>query len=85
MDKDYDGQRALSDISFSVADGEFLSLLGPSGCGKTTLLRLIGGFETCTNGQLLLDGQEVEPGAAGTTGGEYRLSELRSLPAHERL
>lgn len=60
VDKEYDGQRALTDISFSVADGEFLSLLGPSGCGKTTLLRLIGGFETSTRGQLLLDGQEVD-------------------------
>lgn len=58
--KDYGGQRALSDISLTVADGEFLSLLGPSGCGKTTLLRLIGGFEDCTRGSLLIDGQAVD-------------------------
>ena len=58
--KDYGGQPALADISLTVADGEFLSLLGPSGCGKTTLLRLIGGFEHCTRGTLLLDGQVVD-------------------------
>ncbi|MBV5316356.1 MAG: spermidine/putrescine ABC transporter ATP-binding protein PotA [Desulfobulbaceae bacterium] len=58
--KDFGEHRALIDISFSVADGEFLSLLGPSGCGKTTLLRLIGGFEHCTSGSLLIDGQTVD-------------------------
>ena len=60
VDKDYGGHQALTNISLSVADGEFLSLLGPSGCGKTTLLRLIGGFEECTRGHLLLDGKSVE-------------------------
>jgi spermidine/putrescine transport system ATP-binding protein len=58
--KKYNGQLALNDISLTVADGEFLSLLGPSGCGKTTLLRLIGGFEECTQGTLLLDGKVVD-------------------------
>ena len=60
VDKDYGGHRALANISLTVADGEFLSLLGPSGCGKTTLLRLIGGFEDCTRGQLLLDGRIMD-------------------------
>ncbi|MDD2466299.1 MAG: ATP-binding cassette domain-containing protein, partial [Desulfobulbus sp.] len=60
VDKEYGGQRALTDISLTVADGEFLSLLGPSGCGKTTLLRLIGGFEACTRGSLLLDGKAMD-------------------------
>ena len=57
--KTFGRQVALDDISLTVADGEFLSLLGPSGCGKTTLLRLIGGFESCTNGTLTLDGQPM--------------------------
>ncbi len=57
--KTFDRQIALDDISLRVADGEFLSLLGPSGCGKTTLLRLIGGFESCTSGTLTLDGQPM--------------------------
>lgn len=60
VSKEYGGHPALVDISLTVADGEFLSLLGPSGCGKTTLLRLIGGFEQCTTGTLLLDGKAVE-------------------------
>jgi ABC-type glutathione transport system ATPase component len=37
---------AVTDVSFTVAEGELLALLGPSGCGKTTTLRMIGGFET---------------------------------------
>ncbi len=57
--KTFGNQVALDDISLTVADGEFLSLLGPSGCGKTTLLRLIGGFESCTSGELTIDGQAM--------------------------
>lgn len=49
----------LDDISFSVADGEFLCLLGPSGCGKTTLIRCVGGFEEISAGRILLNGQEI--------------------------
>jgi len=58
--KQYNGHPALVDISLTVADGEFLSLLGPSGCGKTTLLRLIGGFERCTKGSVLIDGRDTD-------------------------
>jgi spermidine/putrescine transport system ATP-binding protein len=51
--------RALDDVSVTVAQGEFFTLLGPSGCGKTTLLRMIAGFESPTRGQILLDGADV--------------------------
>ena len=51
--------RALDDVSVQIRKGEFFTLLGPSGCGKTTLLRLIAGFETPTDGQILLDGQDI--------------------------
>ena len=58
-----DGQvRALQDISFDVAPGEFVSLVGPSGCGKTTLLRLINGLIDVDEGEVLVMGERPEPG-----------------------
>jgi len=54
-----DGVRALDDVSVTIRQNEFFTLLGPSGCGKTTLLRLIAGFEMPTSGSILLEGQEV--------------------------
>jgi spermidine/putrescine transport system ATP-binding protein len=50
---------ALDNVSFEIRRGEFFSLLGPSGCGKTTLLRMIGGFETPNEGQILIDGVDT--------------------------
>jgi len=51
--------RALDQVSFEVADGEFFSMLGPSGSGKTTSLRLIAGFESPTAGRICLHGREA--------------------------
>ncbi|MCB4769787.1 ABC transporter ATP-binding protein [Ancylobacter sp. Lp-2] len=51
--------RALDNVSISIRENEFFTLLGPSGCGKTTLLRLIAGFEYPTEGAILLDGQDI--------------------------
>jgi len=51
--------RALDDVSLSVGDNEFVTLLGPSGCGKTTLLRAIAGFEDLDGGAILLDGADI--------------------------
>lgn len=50
---------ALHEVSFSIAEGEFFTLLGPSGCGKTTLLRLIAGFISPSGGSLVLDGKDI--------------------------
>src|ERR1700754_4909794 len=50
---------ALDNVSVTIQQNEFFTLLGPSGCGKTTLLRLIAGFELPTAGSILLEGQEV--------------------------
>src|SRR5436305_2008841 len=50
---------AVDAIDLTIGEGEFFSLLGPSGCGKTTTLRMIGGFEEPTAGQILLHGQDV--------------------------
>ncbi len=50
---------ALKDVSLTVGDGEFLSVVGPSGCGKTTLLRILAGLETLTSGHVSIEGQTV--------------------------
>ena len=50
---------ALEKTSFTVEDGEFVTILGPSGCGKSTILRIVAGLEESTSGQVLLDGQEI--------------------------
>src|SRR4249920_2298312 len=50
---------AVDDVTLRIRRGEFFSLLGPSGCGKTTLLRMIGGFELPTGGQITIDGADM--------------------------
>jgi spermidine/putrescine transport system ATP-binding protein len=53
--------KALDDVSLTIRENEFYTLLGPSGCGKTTLLRLIAGFEHPTQGQIILHGEDISP------------------------
>ena len=50
---------AVDNVNLQIQEGEFFALLGPSGCGKTTLLRMLAGFETPTEGRLLIDGKDV--------------------------
>ncbi len=50
---------ALKDINLYVRKGEFMTILGPSGCGKTTLLRLLAGFETATEGNITIAGNDI--------------------------
>lgn len=58
--KTYDGKTTvIENISLDIKEGEFVTLLGPSGCGKTTILRMIGGFDTPSNGSILLDGSDI--------------------------
>ena len=59
VSKSYSGKKVLDDISFYVRKGEFVTLLGPSGCGKTTTLRLIAGFLSPDEGDILLDGKDI--------------------------
>ncbi len=57
--KSYGGERVVDDIDFWVKSEEFLTILGPSGCGKTTTLRMIGGFETPDEGQILFEDRDI--------------------------
>ena len=59
ISKEFDGVQVLKNINLYIRKKEFVTLLGPSGCGKTTTLRIIGGFETPTTGQVLFDGQDI--------------------------
>src|ERR671914_329246 len=59
LTKRFDGFVAVDAIDLASTDGEFLVLLGPSGCGKTTLLRMIGGLEPPTEGDVLIGGRLV--------------------------
>lgn len=51
ISKSFDNTMVLDDLSLSVKENSFVTLLGPSGCGKTTTLRIIGGFETADHRQ----------------------------------
>ena len=57
--KSFGDVTAVGELNFSIGRGEFFSLLGPSGCGKTTTLRLIAGFETPTEGSIVINGKDV--------------------------
>ncbi|RTF92656.1 ATP-binding cassette domain-containing protein [Serratia marcescens] len=59
LTKTFDGQNAVEDVSLTIYKGEIFALLGPSGCGKSTLLRMLAGFEQPTEGQIVLDGQDM--------------------------
>jgi len=61
LGKHYADTPVFSDIDFTLARGEFVTLLGPSGCGKSTLLRCIAGLTPVSSGRILLDGQDLVP------------------------
>ena len=59
VSKAFGEKKALDDINLFVRKGEFMTILGPSGCGKTTLLRLLAGFETASEGEITLNGKDI--------------------------
>jgi len=59
VNKEYNGVEVLKNINLYVRENEFLTLLGPSGCGKTTTLRIIGGFEQPTSGEVIFEGKNI--------------------------
>ncbi|KAB1188368.1 MULTISPECIES: ABC transporter ATP-binding protein [Haloferax] len=85
LGKTYESDRrtveALSDVNFTVDEGEFVCIVGPSGCGKTTLFRVIAGLEEATVGQVTLDGEPVTgPGTdRGMVFQEYGLFPWRTV------
>jgi NitT/TauT family transport system ATP-binding protein len=52
---------AIDQLSLSIAEHEFVSIVGPSGCGKSTFLHIVGGFEAATAGELRLNGRPIGP------------------------
>ena len=59
ISKSFDGDMILDRLNLEIHENEFVTLLGPSGCGKTTTLRIMGGFETPDEGQVLLNGTDI--------------------------
>lgn len=59
LDRDGRARSVIGDLSFRVEKGQFVSLLGPSGCGKTTLLTILAGFQSCTEGVAALEGRPI--------------------------
>ena len=59
ISKSFDGELVLDHINLDIYDNEFLTLLGPSGCGKTTTLRIIGGFESADEGDVIFMGERI--------------------------
>ena len=59
ISKSFDSTMVLDDLSLTVKENSFVTLLGPSGCGKTTTLRIIGGFESPDTGKVIFDGQDI--------------------------
>ena len=59
LTKDFDGYKAVNDVSLEIAKGEIFALLGSSGCGKSTLLRMLAGFEIPSAGRIVLAGRDL--------------------------
>ena len=57
--KEFEDELIIPTLNLTIYDGEFVTLLGPSGCGKTTMLRMIAGLETPTQGHIFLDNEDV--------------------------
>lgn len=60
VNKKYGDNHVVRNLNMEIKEGEFLTMLGPSGCGKTTTLRMIAGFETPTDGNIYVEGKEIQ-------------------------
>lgn len=59
IEKSFDGEKVLKNISFDIGRGEFVTLLGSSGCGKTTTIRIVAGLLTPDSGKVVLNGKDI--------------------------
>ena len=73
LSKEFNGHQILRNISFTLKDGEIMTIVGPSGAGKTTLLRIIAGLETKHAGEILIDGKPYDSGKVGVVFQDYNL------------
>ncbi len=73
LSKEFNGHQILRDISFTLKDGEIMTIVGQSGAGKTTLLRIIAGLETKDSGEILIDGKPYDSGKVGVVFQDYNL------------
>lgn len=71
--KEFNNRPILKDISFTLKDGEIMTIVGPSGAGKTTLLRIIAGLENKDSGEILIDGKPYDPGNVGVVFQDFNL------------
>ena len=73
LSKEFNGHQILRNISFTLKDGEIMTIVGPSGAGKTTLLRIIAGLETKDSGEILIDGKPYDSGKVGVVFQDYNI------------
>ena len=59
IEKSFDGEKVLKNISLDIGRGEFVTLLGSSGCGKTTTIRIVAGLLTPDSGKVVLNGKDI--------------------------
>ena len=71
--REFNNRPILKDISFTLKDGEIMTIVGPSGAGKPTLLRIIAGLETKDSGEILIDGKPYDPGNVGVVFQDFNL------------
>ena len=86
--KNFGDTQVLHDVDLYIRKCEFITLLGPSGCGKTTLLRIIGGFEMPSSGEVLFEGSDltaIPPYKALQAPHQHGVPEVRAVQPPERV
>ena len=78
-----DGFKAVSDFNLEVKRGEFVTFLGPSGCGKTTTLRMIAGFDLPTEGDILLNGKDINETKKTAAAARFRVGLCFQYPEYQ--